>query len=197
MNTGVHAIIQRIHADAEQHSNERYVEIKNEVDTEISSENVRHCKEYDTQRETLKKQHEYEYARQMERTNSRLKRELFSYQHQLVDEIFDMAVTKLRASSQQEFIAMFQAAIKDLTGSFILHLGALSDKMLDQQTIGEHTGLTITLSDETIPGKSGFVLRDELVEYNCLFEDVIEDKKSKQMASIMQEVFANSSETEA
>jgi hypothetical protein len=52
--------------------------------------------------------------------------------------------------------------------------------------------LIITLSPETIPQKSGFILRDDRVEYNHLFEDLVEDIKSRQTAVILKEIFGNS-----
>ena len=68
--------------------------------------------------------------------------------------------------------------------------------MLDGRTIGEalgmNVGLDVSLSSETISGKSGFVLSNDRVEYNHLFEDLVEDMKAGQAAPIMKEIFGNS-----
>ena len=91
---------------------------------------------------------------------------------------------------------MFQAAVKGLKGSYTLHPGELSEGKLDGRALGsamgDNVGLDLALSSETIPGKSGFVLRDDRVEYNHLFEDLVEDMKGSQEASIMKEIFGNS-----
>ena len=193
MKAGVQAIIQKINADAEQHGSERYTQIKDEVDKEIASENIFYRKELEKRREALKKHNELEYERQLERISSRLHRELLSYQHDLLDEIFDAAAIKLRNISEEEFFGMFKAAVSGLKGSFTLYLGELSKGMLDIQKIDRavkgNGGLRIALDTETIPYKSGFILVDDRVELNALFEDLIESKKGEQAAAILKEVF--------
>ena len=193
MKTGVHAIIQKVNADAEQHGNERYTQIKTEIDKEINSENIFYREELDKRCEALKKQNEHEYERQLERISSRLHRELLSYQSDLLDEIFNTAVRKLREISEKEFFEMFKAAVCGLKGSFALYLGELSEGKLDDWMISEavkgNSGLDIVLNTETIPNKSGFVLADDRIELSALFEDLIEDKKSGQAAAVLKEVF--------
>ena len=193
MKEGVQAIIQQINLDAEKHSNERYVEIKNKVDEEIKNENVYYRNELDKRCEMLKKHNDLEYLRLRERLSSRLNRELLTYQRDLLDEIFDMAAIKLQNASINEFSDMFSEAIKGLKGNFILYLGELSKGKLNNQIIkqvsAKNKDLRISLSSVLIPHKSGFVLSDDRVEYNCLFEDLIEDKKNEQAAAVLKEVF--------
>jgi len=195
MKDGIHAIIQKINIDAQQHSSEHYEQGKNKTDWEIEGENTAYIDELARNREMLKKNNELEYGRLFERLSSRLHREILTYQHNLIDEIFDMAAAKLRDASEKECKAMFRAAVKGLKGSFVLYLGELSKNKLDRteidKTVKENDGIEIVMSDETIPRKSGFVLRDERVEYNCLFEDLIEDMKNEQAAAILKEVFEN------
>lgn len=196
MKTGIQAIIMKINEDAEHHGSERYSQIKHTVDRDIDSENALYREETEKQRDVLNKHNEYEYARRLEYQRSRLNRELLIYQHELTDEIFDMAVAKLKAASSAEFAIMFKAAVTGLKGSYVLHMGALSAGKLDGQALGDalgvNVGLDIALSPETIPHKSGFVLRNDQVEYDHLFEDLVDDMKSKQAAAIMKEVFGNS-----
>lgn len=196
MKDGIHAIIQKINADAEEHGGAHFEQIKNIIDEEINNENYIYLRELEKRREMLKRTNEQEYARIFERMVSRLNREILKYQHNLTDEIFDMAVSKLRDISEKEFSDMFRSAIKGLKGRFVLYLGELSKGRLDiteiEKAVKESDGTDIILSSETIPKKSGFVLRDDRVEYNCLFEDLIEDKKNGQAASIMKELFGDS-----
>ena len=197
MRAWIQAIIQKINIDAERHSSERREQIIKDIDEEISGGNAVYQSELDKRREMLIKHNEREYARLFERMSSRLNREILTYQHNLIDGIFDMAVSKLRNASDEELSDMFKAAVRDLKGSFILYVGELSKSRLDINNIEkiikekENDGLDIVLSPETIPKKSGFVLSDDRVEYNCLFEDLIEDMKNGQAASILKEVFGD------
>ncbi|MCL2814764.1 MAG: hypothetical protein FWD23_09210 [Oscillospiraceae bacterium] len=192
---GVHAIIQKIGIDSQEHSGDYRKQRKNSTDEKISRENAVFLEDLAKRREMLKKNNEREYARMSERLVSRLRREILTYQHNLIDEIFDMAVSKLKNASKEEFTDMFKAAVKGLKGSFVLYMGELSTGKLDMaeivKTAKENGGMEIAASSEVIPQKSGFVLRDERVEYNCLFEDLIEDKKNTQAASVLKEVFGD------
>jgi vacuolar-type H+-ATPase subunit E/Vma4 len=193
MKAGIQAIIIKINEDAEQHSGDRYAQIKKEVDAEIGEENALGRDEFQKRREILVKQNEHEYMNLFERIRSRLNRELLTYQDELADEIFGLAVSKLRAAPDDAFFGMFKAAVMGLEGNFKLYLGEFSKGKLDARKIGEAVGggagLRIALSPEAIPKKSGFLLEDGRVEYNCLFEDLIEDKKNAQSAAIMKELF--------
>jgi len=186
----------KINEDADQHGGERYAQIKSAIDQEIDGENALYREDSNKQHEVLKKHNEHEYARRLEYQRSRLNRELLVYQHELTDEIFDMAVVKLRSVSDDEFSMMFKTAVKGMKGSYTLYLGALSEGKLNSRaladTAAENEGLDITLSPETIVQKSGFVLRDNRVEYDHLFEDLVEDMKSERTAAIMKEVFGDS-----
>ena len=186
----------KINEDADRDGGERFAQLKDAVDSEIGDENALYRGEHDKQREVLKKHNEHEYARRLEYQRSRLNRELLVYQHELTSEIFDIAVGKLRRVSNDEFATMFKAAVKGLKGSYVLRLGALSEGKLEgraiEEAMGENIGLDIALSSEVIPHKSGFTLRDARVEYDHLFEDLVEDMKGEQVAAIMKDVFGNS-----
>ena len=199
MKAGIQAIIQKINADAEEHGAAQYAQIKNNIDAEISSGNKIYSDDFAKRREMLKKHNELEYARLLERLSSRLYREVLSYQHNLINEIFDMAAEKLKNAPPEEFAEMFKSVIKNLKGSYVLYLGEYSVNKLGEAEIAKiikrRRTIEIALSEEFIPHKSGFILSDDRVEYNCLFEDLIEDKKSRQTALIMQELFGDISKT--
>ena len=190
---GIHAIIQKIKADAERHSSDRYSQIKGEADLEINSEMVFHQDELSKRRETLKNHNEHEYAILLDRMKSRFHRELLTYRNHLIDAIFDMAATKLRAASEEELTNMFLTTVEELKGNFSLYIGEYSEGKLNADVIEKvrNRGLFIVLNSDAVPRKSGFLLSNDTVEYNCLFEDLIEDKKSEQAAMILKEVFGD------
>jgi len=196
MKAAMQAIIMKINEDADRHGGERYAQIKDAIDQEIGGENALYLEESRKQHDILKKHNEHEYARRLEYQRSRLNRDLLIYQQELTNDIFDKAVSKLREVSNDEFAIMFKAAVKGLKGNYVLHLGSLSEGKLDGNAlgdaIGQNVGLDIALSPDVIAGKSGFTLSDSRVEYNHLFEDLVEDMKSEQSAAIMKEVFGDS-----
>jgi vacuolar-type H+-ATPase subunit E/Vma4 len=190
---GVQAIIQKIRIDAEEHSNERSLQIKSECDEAINEENALFSEEYQQRREGLLAHNEHEYDVLLARLNSRFNRELSVYRHSLVGEIFEKAAAKLKAASDEEFAGMFLLLARGIKGDFTLNMGENSVGKIDSKTLAkamaDNTALRVTLSSETIPYKSGFLLSDERVEYNCLFEDIIENQKNEQTALILKEIF--------
>ena len=198
MKAGIQAIIMKISEDAHRHGSERFSQVKNAIDSEIDGENAVYGEEADKQREVFRKHSEHEYARRIEYQRSRLNRELLLYQHKLTDEIFDMAVAKLRDFAGDELTALFKSEVKWMTGGYTLHLGALSEGKINdnvlREAMEETEGLHITLSPERIPNKSGFALRNDAVEFNHIFEDLIEDVKKKETAPMMKELFGNSAD---
>ena len=190
---GIHTIIDKIHADAEDHSREQSEQVKEAFEEETAKESKSHRDELNKRKESLVKHLDLENKRQLERFGARLNRELLIYQHNLLNDIFEMAVHKLRGSSEQEFTGMFKSAVKGLSGNYTLFIGELSLGKLAAGAIDdaarENSGLMITLADEPIPNKSGFVFQDHSIEYNCLFEDLVEERKAEQGAAIMYEVF--------
>jgi len=193
MKHEIQAIIQKIHEDGEHHGKERYYQIKEEIDETLQNELQFHSDELVKRREMLLKNNDHEYSKMLERLASRMNREYLSYQHQLIDEIFDQAVEKLRNTSASAFNQLFLDSVRGLTGEYIIHLGTLSVSKFDlnsmQEAMNQNEGLSLTLSQKQVQNKSGFVLHDNRVEYNCLFEDVIESMKSEQSAGILKEVF--------
>lgn len=198
MKDGIQALIMKINEDSDRHAGERYSQIRDAIDNEVEGENKIYREEDDKQREVLRKHNEHEYARRIEYQRSRLNRELRINQFELADEIFGLAVEKLREASEEEFSVMFLAAVKGLKGRYVVHPGALSEKKISgralSEAMGENVGLDVTLSVEAIPHKSGFLLRNDMVEYNHLFEDLIEDLKRDQAASVMKEIFGDSAD---
>ena len=195
MKEGVHTIIQKIHEDGEHHGNERYSQMKSEIDESIEKENLFYREDLEKRKEIFVKHNEVELSRMLEQMNSRLNREYLNYQHLLIDDIFKETVQQLRNLSAAEFATFFENSVVSLSGEFTLFIGALSQHQFNSNILAvvqeKNPALTIMDSGKKIPFKSGFLLRNERVEYNCLFEDVVEDMKDNHATAILKEVFEN------
>ena len=193
MKEGIQSIIKNIDSDAARHSGERLEQLNAATDREIARENEAFRAEMDQRRDMLLAHNEEELRHRLERHSRRLERALLTYRRELLDEIFDMAVRELRIISDKEYAEIFLTATRDLVGSFTLHIGEYSDGKIGPEIVEEavrlSSGLDISISPVLIPGKSGFVIKDKRVEYDYLFEDMIEDIKSEKSALILREVF--------
>ena len=195
MNEGIQSIIYHIDSDAVSHSEERLNQLKAATDREIERENAAFLHDLEQRKEILLAQHAAELRHRLERHSRRLNRNLLTYRRELLDEIFGMAVRELSEISAGEYAEIFKAATANLHGSFTLHIGEFSQDKLGAANVNEavkaNMDLEIFVSRHHIPGRSGFVIKDDRVEYNYLFEDLIEDKKSEQSAMILKEVFSD------
>ena len=193
MRLAAQSIINKIHEDAEDHGAERYARIKAEIDDEIRAENEFYLSEQAKRREALLKHDGLEYSRLTEKLDSRLKDEISQYRNDLLDEIFGRALEKLRGIEDGELFDLLGAALGGLDGVFVLYPGEFSKDRLTDEIVSKAaegiSGLRVTLSGEAVPGKSGFLLRNETLEYDCLFEDMLDEKKNEQAAFITREVF--------
>ena len=186
-------IIHKIHEETRKDSAEFIKKRKASAEAVLVSQTEKYHHEYEKQRQLLQKQKDRELEEAVERRSSALNRELLNYLQQLYHEIFELAVEKLRAVSDEEFHSLLEHAIIDVRGDFVLYLGELTkDKLKTDdfaRIVSAKEGLNMTLCPDTIPNKSGFLFADESIEYNCLFEDLMEEKKDEQAASILKEVF--------
>ena len=186
-------IIQKIHEETRKDSAEFIKKRKAGAEAVLASQTEKYHHEYEKHRQLLQKQKDQELEEAVERRSSALNRELLNYLQQLYHEIFELAVAKLRAVSDGEFHSLLEHAIIGVHGDFVLYLGELTkDKLKEEdfvRIVSGKEGLNMSLSADTIPNKSGFLFADESIEYNCLFEDLMEEKKDEQAASILKEVF--------
>jgi len=193
LTDSVKELIRKIGEDAGRHAAERYEQIKFDIDDEIDGEDSVYAEETRKKRESLISHYSREYARLNERVQSRLHQEIIAYQNQLIEEIFMSALKKLNNISSDVFIDMVLAAFEGIEGTYDLFIGELSENKVDKKRLIEavngRSGIHIRVMEETIPHKSGFLFKDDRVEYDCLFEDLIDEKLNEQSAEILQEVF--------
>ena len=192
-------IIRKIHDQARDNSAELMKKRKASDEAMLESQMEKSRLEHKKHMELHEKTKEQELEDALERRSGAYNRELLNYQQQLYDEIFELAVDKLRTISTVEFVSLLEGAAKGVRGNYILYLGALTQDKITlsdvDRIVSENEGLHITLSPKPIAGKSGFVFTDDFIEYNCLFEEVMETKKDEQAAEILKEVFFNNSIT--
>ncbi|MCL2548340.1 MAG: hypothetical protein FWE76_04150 [Symbiobacteriaceae bacterium] len=193
MKYGIQLIANRISEEAEAHNRERYEQIRSSIDEVIQRENSFYEESYQKRRELVLRQNELEYTRLLDHLKARFSREIMAYEHGLIDGIFALAVQKLIEAPAADFMSLFLSAIAGLSGSYTLYIGELSRHKFSTseavRAIAAAENLQISISSEPVFGKSGFLLRNERVEYNCLFEDLIEELRAVQSAQILKEVF--------
>lgn len=106
-----------------------------------------------------------------------------------IEKVFVQATQKLAQLNQQDFLAFVVQKTNEVpeTGEFILTLGAnsrhlLTDISFFNQKLEE--GKSLKLATETIPGKSGFTLNQSGIEFNFIFEEMLQMLREEMIPEI-------------
>lgn len=192
MKAGINAIIQKINEEAELHEQEKLAALAQKIDSDCERDIAAQTSDFERHRDILIRQKEHELSILLERKQHSLDREVLEYQRMLLDEIFDAAVLELRNIPKDQFISIFQSVTGGLSGEFDLILGQHSQgKLTKEDTANTGSNLKITLQDTLYQGKSGFILTNDNVEYNCFFEDLADHYKERRSAAIIKDVFTD------
>ncbi len=113
---------------------------------------------------------------------------------QLLEDTFDLALTKLRALPKEEYTALLT--------KLLVRAGQSGGEVMFNQTDRAQVGKAVvtaaneamkdgclTLSEETRDIQGGFVLKSGLVELNCALETLVEQEKEAMSVSVATHLF--------
>ena len=153
-------------------------------------------------KERIKKQQlEKEVAAHLARCEKELQKELslkvsdlhvksrnrmLAAKQQVLDELFAEAKEQLQNITAEDFDAFVERklALVQLTGTVELVFGSksaplVSDTMIQRWQAQFEPDLTIQVAKETIPNRSGVVFKQGEVEFNFIFEALLESKEEE------------------
>jgi len=195
MKNNVHAILNQIREDYEKEAEEVLIESQKENEKEIENELNAISSDIENRKDKFIRSKESSLKVSIERKESRIHRQYLSYKRELLEEIFAEAVNKLDNMPKEDFYNFCQAELKkaNLKGDFEFRLGEFTKDLLTNEDLIKISeklpDMNISISDKIVGKKGGFVLLDDNIVYNFLFEDIVEDKKISDVAMVAQEVF--------
>lgn len=111
---------------------------------------------------------------------------MLAAKQQILDELFAEAKEQLQALSAEEFESFVsrKLALVQMTGEVELIFGSKSMPLVTQGMIADwqkqfRPALTIHVSQKTIPNRSGVVFKQGEVEFNFIFEALLEAKEEE------------------
>lgn len=150
-----------------------------------------------TTRRQLKEEIEEEYRREYEIKKNTLsiqkRNDLLAAKQEVLNKVFSDAIENLdniEAPAFQEFtksvLNRFEAG-----SALTLSLGEKSEGLIDSQWLSQNgpSHLTVHLSDTTVPRKSGLIIEKEGIDYNFLFDSLVEDIKPDILPEISNHLF--------
>lgn len=111
---------------------------------------------------------------------------MLAAKQQVLDELFADAKEQLQNITAEDFDAFIERklALVQLTGTVELVFGSksaplVSDTMIQRWQAQFEPDLTIQVAKETIPNRSGVVFKQGEVEFNFIFEALLESKEEE------------------
>ena len=176
------------------------VEIQNKIQqAELEAKNRLAAADTDLAEEEVKqkKMIDVRLANEFEKNKNSLvnhKRDQLLSEKQLsLNSVFEKALMEMEQWNETEFQAFLLSVLKEFKAMerVELILGEKSAEKVSQQWIEEVASkeLNVSLSNETIAGKFGFILRDNGIQYNYLFHALINESKNHLIPSVSKKLF--------
>lgn len=159
--------IQAARAKAEQEKHER----KQAIDDELA-------REYSIRKNTL---------------DIQKRNQILEQKQNVLAKVIQDVKKRLADTDQATFQSFLQGVLSQFEGQGQVNLvlgeaskGLVDQEWLNQQAISE---LTVTLKEETIKNEAGAIIQKDGVEYNFLFSELVDDKRTELLPSISNELF--------
>ncbi len=166
-NTKVEAEIQTLEAEELQRKQQIIDEIR-----------VKSQREYEIKKNTL----------EIQRRN-----DLLSAKQKVLNRVFADAKETLDQIDSKTFQDFALRVLNqfDSGSELTLTLGQKSAHMIDGNWLSQQSfgNVTVHLSAQTIPNKSGLIVEKEGIDYNFLFDSLVEDMKAEMLSQISNELF--------
>lgn len=150
-----------------------------------------------TTRQQLKEEIEEEYRREYEIKKNTLliqkRNELLAAKQEILNKVFSDAIEELDNIDASTFQGFTKSVLNRFEeGSVLtLTLGEKSVGLLDSQWLAQNqpSHLTVQLSNDTVSNKSGLIIDKEGIDYNFLFDSLVEDIKPDILPEISNHLF--------
>lgn len=114
----------------------------------------------------------------------------------LLDELFQEALESFEHMSETEFTAFLEKSLKKsaLSGNVQLILGEESEKYADKATIEKwitfaQPDIELSVAKVAVPRRGGFLLKQDTIEYNFLFESLLQNAEEELSSQLLDLLF--------
>ncbi|GAA0352248.1 V-type ATPase subunit E [Alkalibacterium iburiense] len=150
-----------------------------------------------TTRQQLKEEIEEEYRREYEIKKNTLliqkRNELLAAKQELLNKVFLDAIEELDNIDALTFQGFTKSVLNrfDAGSVLTLSLGEKSADLIDRNWLSQNvpSHLTVDLSENTVSKKSGLIIEKEGIDYNFLFDSLVEDIKPEILPEISNHLF--------
>ncbi|GEK88038.1 V/A-type H+-transporting ATPase subunit E [Alkalibacterium putridalgicola] len=172
---------------------QRVEEARENAEDEIQAARAKEEQDKIVRKQTIDEQTQQKYKIRLNTLEVQKRNNILAAKQRVLSKVLEDAnqeLNQIQAPAFKKFLADILTQFKT-EGSVELILGEKTSGLVSQEWIDETTGtqLQATLSNETVDDKAGVLVQKEGVEYNFMFDALIEDSRSELIRIIAKELF--------
>lgn len=172
---------------------ERISEAQEKAQQQLKTAEEEAAKEKEVRKKQIDDQVKREHEISLNTLEVKKRNDVLAVKQRILSQTYEDAYTMLRNLDAQTTQTFLKNILNQFEGQGTIEL-VLGEETLSKVEPGwvdslAVSGTQVTLADETLKGKSGAVLRKEGIEYNYLFDALIEDVKKESIQTVSQHLF--------
>lgn len=167
-----------------------------EVSNQIAIQKQQLVQQFDERLQQFEKQAQNDLKLRVSDANAKARNDVLLTRQAVLDEFFSEALRQLQEISDEEFEQFLLSNIDktQVEGRAEIILGAASQKFATEATVKHWQEtvapkVTLEICEETIPNQSGFILKQDYLEYNFLFESLLLSTEEELSADLVEWLF--------
>lgn len=168
-------------------------EAKKQAEDDIQAAEAEEVQKRLQAKEQIEADTEHDYTIRRNTLDIRRRNEVLAAKQSILDNMFKEAKSRLDNLDDQTFRQFTSNVLKqfDSEEQLTLKLGEKSARSIDGTwvTANKPAELTVLVSKDTVKGQSGFLIEKNGIEYNFLFDSLVEDAKTDILPDISNELF--------
>ncbi|MDK8381251.1 MULTISPECIES: hypothetical protein [unclassified Granulicatella] len=183
---------QLILADLEKESKQRIEVATKEQEERINQMNAQYSQQEMAKKTALKQEAKSQYEKEQQTILNASKKEVLRVKRELLESVFEDVLQVMSTWSGETLRLFIESAIRNLPKQQTTL--AFGEETVSRLSDEEKHALTsqfafVHIDEATLPKKAGFVLKQEGIEYNYLFESLIEDLKEEYSPILARKAF--------
>lgn len=157
---------------------------------QASTENL--AAEKERRQERIQAEQKAQYEKDKNALSNQKRNQLLAEKQQAITAVFDSTKERMEQLNQEEFQQFLATVLKQYQGKEVeLVVGEKSRSFVSSQWVEKQhqAGTAVRLSDEQVSKKAGFVIRHKGIDYNYIFDALVDDTKEDVLPTVSQKLF--------
>lgn len=167
-------------------------EAEKEAQQLIQASNENLAVEKQRRQERIQAEQKAQYEKDKNALSNQKRNQLLAEKQQAITAVFDSAKERMEQLNQEEFQQFLAAVLEQYENKEVeLVVGEKSRSFVSSQWIEKQNqaGKAVRLSDEQVSKKAGFVIRHKGIDYNYIFDALVDDTREDVLPTVSQKLF--------